>query len=335
MQTVNGKKIIFIFGHPRSGTTLLNKILSAHPDIFFIGNYFNDFPSFYRRIQRYKKSDGKVFVDLAAELVRHSIDHKNPLLIEPQSFSGVKNFEEWFNRLALPAGRRPIVGVKVDDIFEDNVDFVRTFFPSAYYIHIVRDPRDVFVSWKKTSFGMYSPYYAGLSWSRAVRSIRSIRNFAQHYYEVWYEDLLRDPEDCISRLCEYIEIDFSERMMHFSEFVGEVEFHQRLLKAGFVKDNTEKWRGELTPRQIAMVTCAASREMNDFGYAVTGATRRIRGIDVVIENSLRCYSYAYHILRPVSEFIWQRSLYAIGTAGLFIKRYFPALYYFLIGKPRP
>ena len=34
-------KIIFILGHGRSGTTLLNKVLTAHPQIHFINWEFD------------------------------------------------------------------------------------------------------------------------------------------------------------------------------------------------------------------------------------------------------------------------------------------------------
>jgi len=124
-------------------------------------------------------------------------------------------------------------------------------------------------------------------------------------------------------------------MMHFSEFVGDVDSHQRLLKVGLVEDNFDKWKRELNPRQIAMVTRAASKEMYDLGYVAQAGPTRIIGADVIVESTLRYYSYAYHVFQPVGEFIWQRSLYAIGTVGLFLKRYSPAIYYFLTGKPRP
>ena len=49
------RKIIFVLGHGRSGTTLLNKILCSHPEICFISEEFNDLPFFFFSDRLYNK----------------------------------------------------------------------------------------------------------------------------------------------------------------------------------------------------------------------------------------------------------------------------------------
>ncbi|GAN31521.1 sulfotransferase [Candidatus Brocadia sinica JPN1] len=81
-------------------------------------------------------------------------------------------------------------------------------FPDAKFIHIVRDGRDVFDSWRKMNSFNDNVAAAALDWRyklfRIEKSFKKIPE--ENKITIRYEDLLENPENTIKSICSVIGI---------------------------------------------------------------------------------------------------------------------------------
>ena len=93
-------------------------------------------------------------------------------------------------------------------------------FPKAFYIHIVRDPRDRAVSFQHhvEKFGpsekveridwSENVIKSATEWAAIVRTVRT--NVAQNrvrYHELRYEDLLDRPHETLVKVFDFLDVD--------------------------------------------------------------------------------------------------------------------------------
>lgn len=150
---------------------------------------------------------------------------------------------------------------------------LRTVFPEARFIHVIRDGRDTALSSWKAAFGPRTWVAAAYKWRDSIRATqRGIRAVpADTVLEVRYEELLRYPETILSRVCDFIGEQFHAEMLCYSEQAErlvpswEKQWHARL--SGPVDgSNAGKWRKQLSPEQIALIQHIAGRELTAYGY---------------------------------------------------------------------
>lgn len=270
---MKGKKVIFILGHGRSGTTLLNKALSAHPDICFMNYEFNDLPFFYQNQCWYDKYGDKKYQVMAQDFFAH------PWIDDPLQDIDGKDFGEFMRNVFdyyRSKEKKDIVGVKVVGDIQEHVAMIRDVFPGAYCIHLIRDPRDVFLSLKKLWFGAVSPFYFGKSWVQVINTIRSLQGKIRHYHEIRYEDLITKPEQELRSLSSFLGVAFSRKMLSYHKDVGKVARIHPLLDKGFVSKNFNKWKKELGRRELGLIYAGAGKKIFELGYSDKEYKNRIR-----------------------------------------------------------
>jgi hypothetical protein len=96
--------------------------------------------------------------------------------------------------------------------------------PEARFIHLIRDGRDVALSQTARAINEQPPPPAQAA--RWVKRITKSREQAdklgdERYIETRYEDLVRDPEPALRRICEFAELDWDAAMLSYYERAGE------------------------------------------------------------------------------------------------------------------
>ena len=132
---------------------------------------------------------------------------------------------------------------------------ISELLPEAHFIHIVRDGRDVALSWSKTWFAPSRvPSELVAIWASAILSARAIAP-AVKYLEVRYEDLVAQSADVLQRICAFIELDYNPCMLtYFERAAGRLDEHrERLRKDGSVvvsRDDRlhQQWRTTQAPQ---------------------------------------------------------------------------------------
>lgn len=144
--------------------------------------------------------------------------------------------------------------------------------PESRFIHIIRDGRDVALSWLQTAFAPSSIEDAAERWRRAVRAgRRDGQHLGDRYLEVRYEELVGDPEAVLRSVCAFVELSFDAAMLdhtqHASEIIGSTfapESHRRLQQPATV--GLRDWRREMDPADALRFQRVAGGLLEELDY---------------------------------------------------------------------
>jgi hypothetical protein len=156
-------------------------------------------------------------------------------------------------------------------------------FPSMQVVHIIRDGRDVALSWRNARFGPKHIHLLADRWVKYLNTMDELRDNlpADAYCEVRYEDLIADAEPVLRRVCEFLGEDYAPSMLTFhlneSGYPTDKTNNANLHKP-VIKENREKWRTLLSSREKRLFEAVAGEELTRRGYARTvpdAATSRL------------------------------------------------------------
>lgn len=196
---------------------------------------------------------GISYAALYDTILRHSIP------------GGLQQDINWVEKIAIMWSRIP--------------DFLE-MFPQGKVIHVLRDPRSITASYKKET---YEPGYtyldAAFNFLHAVDSVESYRDeFGEdRVLMVQTEHVSANPETELRRICDFLEVGFSERMLdpdRYGTIVGEdwqsnTSFGGRV--AGF-SPPTEHWREHMSKAETMFVEMITQPKFSRYGYVSAGHT---------------------------------------------------------------
>lgn len=274
---------IFIFGCPRSGTTLLQLMLHSHARIavpaetkFVLPAYtarceFGDLTvrENRRALADWITSDrttkfrnlGLDPADVAAEIV------DGP----PTLGSAIGTV---FGAYARRCGR-PRWGDKRPSYYRHAGALLR-MFPDAQFVHLVRDGRDCVASLLEMPWYGQDVHHAVSVWREAIDRGRRLaeRLGPDGYYEMQYERLVADPADELTRLCGFLGEDFDPAMTR-PEGVAKRTVPARKKWHGRTKDavttnRVGSWAQRLDPWEISLAEAAFGERLAEYGYEPSG-----------------------------------------------------------------
>jgi len=253
-----GARFIFVGGAARSGTTLIQNMLDSHPDICGLPEFLH-LPD----IMSVRKT------------LRHSIDRK--YIDSICSYEDVDRhigsfIESLLYPLAEQYGRR-FVSEKTPNnvlVFPDLI----SLFPEARFIHVVRDPRAIIASllqvgkrgeqkgWNTQNY-THSIFAAMEYVHRCLMTGFASSEIApQRVLEVVYERVVANPEYETKRICEFLNVEWSSRMLHPGKLKhpGEkattkdnVWYDTKSYNRDPEPQEVEKWKSQLSRRQEFMI----------------------------------------------------------------------------------
>lgn len=95
-------------------------------------------------------------------------------------------------------------------------DFLHTF-PNGKVIHMIRNPYDTIASLMDRGFDVF---YSVSLYLMNVSAALGCKN-DDRYFEIRYEDLVEDPKTSITQLCNFLELNFEEKMLSANNSNGE------------------------------------------------------------------------------------------------------------------
>jgi hypothetical protein len=275
---------VFLVGCLRSGTTLLQRIADAHPDIAVIHETQWIPRSYERRVGL--APDGTVTPDLARRLVEYP--RFDRMELEPEAVAdlcsgGGMHFRRYvgdlFDLHGKAKGKR-LVGEKSPG-YVRHIPTLHELWPRARIVHLIRDGRDVCLSaraWRKAEriLGRYPTWRddevttAALWWEWHVRLGRESGAGLDDdlYLEVSYEAIVADPEAECARLCEFLAIPYDDAMLRFHE--GRTRSRPGLgAKAAWlpVTAGLRTWRTEMPGDDLVRFEAATGPLLDELGYA--------------------------------------------------------------------
>jgi len=160
---------------------------------------------------------------------------------------------------------------------------IKRQIPDALFIHIIRDGRDVALSYVKQGWSYPLPWdrderlgVAGLYWEWVVRKGREQgRRLGADYQEVRFEELIACPQATLSRLGVFIDHDLNyERIQRAgigsvrepnSSFAGESE-------GAF--NPVARWKTKMSRGQVAAFEELTGDSLRELGYSLSSEAKR-------------------------------------------------------------
>ncbi len=292
---LNKIPIFFIFGRPRSGTTLLTTLFNAHPNV----RIAPEFPVMlflyqrYRRVKKWDEATIRSFVDHVFYFSKYNLRRvetmkldKEKIIVELLKYKevgSVRLFLKSINYYAYSVFSKEEtlwIGDK-NPVYSISANRFRKIFPEAKFICIIRDYRDNFISIKKLAEKEVAVEAPQLSlqvgrW-RYFTSLflRLKRRFPDRFYVLRYEDLVTEQEATVRSLCDFLGIAYDPSVFRFHEkkeetvntfgaFIYE-KFHENLMKPiSTTRMNT--WQNVLTAEEVRMADQIAGKYADKLGY---------------------------------------------------------------------
>ena len=137
-------------------------------------------------------------------------------------------------------------------------------------IHLVRDGRDVALSYRAAHFGPKHVYPLARRWRTYLATAEEARATLgdQAFLQVRYEDLVTAPEGELRRICRFLGEEFAPSMLTFYQgrtLHGDQRNAQNLRRP-VMSQNVGRWRTEMTPREIRIFEALAGTDLERYGY---------------------------------------------------------------------
>jgi len=154
----------------------------------------------------------------------------------------------------------------------EHIPFLGSLFPRARFVHLVRDGRNVALSYGDVPFGPKTVARAAQLWSARVRAgAKDGRSLPPHrYYELKYEDLTADPEGQLRSLCAFLDLDFAPDMLDHANAARDVmlprgdRFNPKVAERPVA--GTRDWRRTMRASHVAVFEVIAGDVLTAMGY---------------------------------------------------------------------
>lgn len=273
---------IFVVGSPRSGTTLLQRILRSHPRISSPTGESHFIIPLYRNA----KSFGDLRKTENVHNVLQEMYYKNSNFLETD-FHGMR-FEVGSLAVELCQKGCDSIPKIISGLFEKNahgegkarwlektpyyvlhLPTILEMFPDAQIIHIIRDGRDCALSMfkRKYDFDIFTTYHAALYWKHFVDVGQKTGPVLglKVYIEIRYEDLLSAPVAICKKICGFLGEEYTDSMVNFQKS-RDKKSKTPLLAKSIQPANAEKWRRLMRPHQVTIFEGVAGNTLKRNEY---------------------------------------------------------------------
>lgn len=206
--------LVFLISAPRSGSTLTARMLGAHSALYAPPETHLLTPlahlGYYGTVER-APYDPVITRQAAHELVKALPGGEQDYLAALRACS-----DTLYERLLAASGRRLLL--EKTPAYALVLDFLVRLYPSARYLVLTRHPLAVWSSYVESFFdGDHEVAHAhNPLLERYVPAIaRFLRQRPVPMLHLRYENLVREPEQELRRVCAFLEIDFEPAMIEY------------------------------------------------------------------------------------------------------------------------
>jgi hypothetical protein len=170
-------------------------------------------------------------------------------------------------------------------------------FPDAQYVHLVRDGRDAALSFlamrRRPRFNLARPRgFATFAsqWRLEVESARELgRRIPERYHELHYEQLVREPQAELERVCDFLGLAFEPAMLAYHEVLDASTLQDHPLLAKPPTAGTRRWQDEMSAADVQVFEAIAGDTLSNLGYerAYPNPTARARAYAAAVDASYR------------------------------------------------
>ncbi len=231
--------VFFIVGRPRTGSTLLRTMFDAHPNVIippewpmllllyrrfnhvkvwnketlqeFYEALFQPLRIKYWSIRNWPEID---FVQLHAQLMQCQGAYSLETLFKVVYCSYNSFFDK--DEPLIIGDKNPAVSI--------HTALLSMLFPSAKFIHLVRDYRDNISSLLNVDFEMPNIPLLAYRWRYLYTGIDKVaKKYPRRFYTIRYEDFVDNPTLYFNKLCNFLQIPENSDIVNFYQRKLEIE----------------------------------------------------------------------------------------------------------------
>ncbi|MCK0168487.1 sulfotransferase [Jannaschia sp. S6380] len=268
---------LFVIGSGRSGNTLVRRVLMASgqiyipPETYVLGDIIEGWPRtallpwrervwlFCAQFEKHRHFVTFGLPDLndfAAQAIEMEDRRLRPLI------------SALFAYLARAAGSdAPRWGDKTPwNAF--HLPAIAQTFPRAQFLWLIRDGRDVALSYAKA--GLLPDFAAGARrWAKTNRACGQFARWSPNLRQLRYEALVQDPEREMRAVFDWAGLDFAPEMLNADVgAMGDVEHHAHhaAVAAPISPRSVGRWRSDLSPADLETAPAEFRRMLARLGY---------------------------------------------------------------------
>jgi hypothetical protein len=279
----------FILGNPRSGTTLFRLMLNSHPLICVPPE--SGFAHWW--YDKYKfwdvscNNDNLRVLDFIKDVLSSkkielwNLDESR--IARKISLTQPSNYAELCRcvYLAYAGDDVQLIGDK-NNYYINHLDDIVSIFPNTKFIHLARDGRDVACSYRGIkTLNSASPYKPLLPYNISEiakqwgENVNRIEKFISDKKSLTlkYEDLIHNPDSTLQKVCNFLGVNYSKRMLLFYEKNNNdepdltLDWKRKTLES-LNSSNSEKYKYILSTREIQIFNGIAYEQLRSFGYEI-------------------------------------------------------------------
>ena len=297
---------VFVVGSSRSGTTLLYSILLSSGDFaiyeaetLLLTVCKTKYGSLKKR-KNYSKfindwTNSKQFFRSGLDLV----EFRREADAYRENYTDFLQF--FMNNIAKKQGKKRWAEKTPGHI--SHMERLHKGFPTAKFIHVIRDGRDVALSRRKvgwtgtrSSDPLKKLLSAAKSWEISIQEGRSSGNkLRDNYLEIHYEDIINRLDDVLKKINDFAQVNIDRKKIEDCSVgsigKGNTAFEDKM--DGISNKGVNRWKNQLTYEEKNALNLAIGEALQSLGYA----TENICNLNVPWKTRI------YLIMCPVFLFI--------------------------------
>ena len=262
-------RLIFLIGSPRSGTTMLARMLGAHSQVHAPAE--PHLLTGLAHLGYFAKVDAAPYDPIITQLALRELVASLPNGEQDYLDSLRAHTDDLYRRLLAPSGRARLLDKT--PAYALVLDFVAKLYPRARYVVLTRNPLAAWSSQVESFFDGDPEAAERLSplLDRYVPAIaRFLRERPVDLTHVRYEELVQDPERHLRGLADTLGLPFEPVMVDYGK-AGQAAAARGLgdpvqaAQAGrATTDSLDKWKRSLAgdPRKLAAARAALARTLD-------------------------------------------------------------------------
>lgn len=264
-----------IAGTPRSGTTLIQRLVSELPGVR-VPPETHFFAAFYPGLVK-----RRTFPLDESALSRELTTFSNMKTSRDLGLDHVKVIDLLERRCERPAhlfgaitrclaGRADVVGEKTPDHLRWWKPLAENY-PSVKFVFVVRDPRGVVASRIRAGWGSSIPEMLAARWRADQQEIiRALTNMPNHSRLLLrYEEVVREPDQARSRLASFLDVrpQKTSTVPETNQLFAPWEKWKERAVEPVTPERIDAWASVLAPSEAAGVLNSCQSEMEHLGYS--------------------------------------------------------------------
>lgn len=281
---LSNKRLVFLVGAPRSGTTWLQLMLGSSHQVATV-NETHLFSQFL--VSQFKSWD--------RWLSGREIGLR-PLMTEAEFIALIRHFADAVIHRILATKPNATVVLEKTPHHVLHWRNILKIYPDAHFIVLTRDPRAVVASLRAASTGWGRSWISSSlvadckDWKKLVTEGKQITHTMKNVIEVRYEDLHSDCAAQLGRIFAWMGVNYSpDECSRIAERYRIREVRSGRLKGApwdlskephefYRRGEIDSWRTELTPRQIYFIETIAGDLMDSYRYVRAAPLNGLREI---------------------------------------------------------